>query len=400
METIAKETVLVMSATRYLFETFIYSEVIDLSKKYDIVVLAEYDDIPDSVHYRLYPFYRPNLIKKLPPLLRSFIALRYYKKMAEDLLLSKSIRAVIIHTDSDINTNVFIDTLKKGQVLKVLLRRPSMVLYPQQDFKWQSKISHRPVLLQQLILLIKKIYFEVILASLILNTPMISRTAFWITKKRMWVPRKKYIYDNSFCYSEICRNHLSTIFELSTVLSLKSTLTETYCSPTFSKDILFISSNYGMILSYELNIELLEAQRFYQKIVIELAKDFINVGFNFNIKFKSEDEFIFPDEIKERITVISKSDNLYVHADRHAIIIGMVGTPLWYYANKPCASDKKIFAIRLTESEYFNYFHDNENVITIDKQYDFKKNILDNITKRAIVSNQEQKVRLSLVDFV
>ena len=389
-----------MSATRYLFETFIYSEVIELSKKYDIVVLAEYEDIPASVNYRLYPFYRSDLIKKLPPLLRSFIALRYYKKMAQGVLLLNSIRAIIIHTDSDINTNVFIATLRKGQVLKVLLRRPSMVLYPQQDFKWQSKISHRPVFLQQLISLIKKIYFEVILASLILNTPMISRTAFWITKQRMWVSRKKYIYDDSFCYSEICRDHLSTIFELSTVLSLKSAPTETYCAPKFSKDVLFISSNYGMILSYELNIDLIAAQRFYKKIIIELAKDFINAGFNFNIKFKSEDEFIFPDEIKERITVISKSDNLYTHADRHAIIIGIVGTPLWYYANKPFATDRKIFAIRLTDSDYFNYFHNNENVITVDKKYDFKKDIYDNIVKEVIVSNQEPKVRLSLMDFV
>ena len=357
-----KSTVLVFSATRALFETIISAEVKLLSKKHDVVILSEYPDIPLMREASYVSFYRPRYIKQKLPFIRSFFSIPYYKKIAHDLIDRHQPEVVILHQDSEFYTNFFVYTLSKQKRIKFILRRPSVVIAPQYDFRWQSLLGRKSLISYSLRSFLLKIYFDIFLSIIFTGKTSITRTAFWLNRDKMWVDRKKRIYDVSLCYSERCQNYLSTIYESSQVIS-NPLLLESCNQASFSKQdsVLFISSNDIEAVMDANRMPRNEAMNYVKNKINGVARVFVEHGMEFHIRFKGDGDISFIDpDLKPFARAVDNHVSLYEQVKEYKEIAGFVTTALWLLAINQ--APQKIYSFQLLNTEFYNYFFNHKGV--------------------------------------
>ena len=350
--------IFVFSATRHLFETTIMWEVKLLAQKHKVVILSEYADIPSVDGVTSIPFYRPEKLQHKPRLVRSLYSLRYYKKMADDLIEAYPLDTIITHQDSEFYTRYFLQRIKKKVNSRVVLRRPSVVIEPQKDFVWQAQLYSNNIPLSKINFLFSKCYFDIFLSLVATGKVSISRGSFLPTMTRMWENRKHRIYDVSLCYSERCKEYLSTIYEDSHVIG-NQLLNDYLCDhEDHHEAVLFIASNdiEAVMTSNDCTREL--AKKIVNRRISEVAKVFLSSGKGFHIRCKKGAfNFIeFNDELKEKVRFVDSDINLYEQLKEYECAAGFVTTALWLLAINSARNN--IYSFQLLDTDFYNYYRD------------------------------------------
>ena len=393
------KTIVIFSATRHLFETTILWEIEYLKEKYNIVVLMEYRDIPKISGVDNVSFYRPDFIVKSQKIFRGFLASNYYKKLSRKIQDMYKPDVIIIHQDLEFYTNLFVENLNRKGLMRVILRRPSAVIAPQNDFRWECKFLSEYILIALIKNFITKVYFNILLSFLTTGKWNITRSKFFKTHNKSWANRSTRMYNISLCYSTPCKKYLETIFEDSKVIYNPLLMEYLIKSKSVNKkSVLFIASNdvESVMSKYKLSFK--EASSLINKKIENIAKLFIDSGFKFHIRFKyKNDIFVFDKSIRKNIRVVENYNNLYMQILDYECIAAFTSTPLWLLSINNV--DRKMFSFQLIDSEIYNYFQQFNNINFIDEN-NFKNFKIEDFIKKESSITHTSFSKYSIEDYV
>ena len=394
------KTIVIFSATKHLFESMISWEIENLKEKYNIVVLMEYADIPKISGVDNVPFFRPDFIINSQKIFRGFLTSMYYQKLSKKIQDSYSPNVIIIHQDAEFYTNLFVENLNRINLTRVILRRPCVVIAPQNDFVWVSKLLSKFILIAFIKNFITKVYFDILLSLLTTGKWSITRTKFFKTHNKSWANRPKRIYNISLCYSISCKKNLETVFEDSKVIYnplLMEYLIKSKSKPVNKNSVLFIASSDVEAVSSKYKINLKEAGKLINKKIEKIAKLFIENGFEFHIRFKyNKDIFVFDNSIRKNIRVVENSNSLYMQIIDYECIAAFTTNALWLLTINNV--DKKIFSFQLIDSELYNYFQKFSNVNFIDES-NLKISVIGGIMREELNITHASPSKLSIENY-
>jgi len=333
-------------------------EVKLLVQKHKVVVLSEYADIPSVDGVPMVPFYRPEELQDKPRFIRSLYSLRYYNKLSDDLIGIYLPDTIITHQDDEFYTRYFLQRVKNKINSRIVLRRPSVVIDPQKDFSWQASLYSNNVLLSSVKKFLLKLYFDIFLSFMATGNVSVSRGSFFPTTNRMWENRKQRIYDVSLCYSERCKEYMSTIYEDSKVIGNQFVF-DYLCNYEDQHDaVLFIASNdiEAVMAANDCSREL--AKKFINRRINEVARVFLSSGKGFHIRCKKgfSDFIEFNDEIKDKVSFVDSNISLYEQLKEYEFTAGFVTTALWLLAINGARNN--IYSFQLLDTEVYSYYRD------------------------------------------
>lgn len=387
------QTVLVFSANNNLFNTVISREVESLSSDFNVVLLLEDRRVISSgvktEHY--YKYSKP--IKEFS-LLKNLSSLQSFKKYAKFVARKYAPSIVVIHSDEDFDVNLFVYCLKRERRnIKVLLRRPSMCVDLQTDFRWM-KYQYRFPSLASSILFVKKNYFDLFLMTLATGRPRITRTRFFHTNSARLANRKSRIYDSSLCYSYACRRELAKAFEQSTVIKFEPR--EREAAHNKGSALIAPSNDIESIQFYK-GLKRKDAEAYYVSRILDVVNDIRNICDKIFIKFKSEfDQKIFesmaPLSVIRSIEFLPSKDNIYDYIYRFEYVVGFTTTILWQLSLEN--STQKLISYELLDVNLYKYFSNIENVSFIPTDH----SLGDDVKKGGV--NRDYGTRLPTMQYI